>query len=305
MNGEFRISGNLAILHAPLADAARAQLRAQRPAALELVGDWRDLAVLSEVADAVERITVSGDLERGKIVAVDGLRHFSRLKKLHLASVVKQGYDLGVLPVLEAFEGPWQADAKSAFDHPSLRSIALRAFPQADLTALCTKGSSGLTTLWLSNSKLENLHGIQCLKALTQLRITDAPKLVSLDGLDSPCLEVLDVENASKLSDVAALAAVPRLKKLRLLSTAPQVDLHPLEALEHLEGLQVGGRVLADIPWEQLAARRSLKRIFAWWDPVTVTEERIRAASERSGKSIVKFEPVDGKGRRPLLVEWD
>lgn len=304
MSGEFRVSGDEAILHAPLAEAARIQLRAQRPSSLELVGEWSDLAVLSEVAPAVRRLTISGDLERGRIIGADGLKCFSALRQLHFASEVKKGYDLADLPLLEELEGAWQPEARTAFHHPTLRSVSLRGFPNADFSQLGAIEAPVLSELWLSHSKLERLHGIDHLAALDQLRITDAKKLVSLDGLDLPALEVLDIENASKLSSLDGLAGAPQLKRLRLLSTAPQVDLSPIEGLQHLEMLQVGGRIATDIDWERIVALRSLKSVFAWWDAARVPEDRIRALSVQAGKSIGKFEPVPGKGRRPLLVEW-
>lgn len=304
MSGEFRISDDMAILHAPLALAARAQLRAKRPSSLELVGDWSDLGVLWEIASGVKRLAISGDLEQGRINGAAGLKHFTGLLVLHFASEVKKGYDLADLPVLETFEGAWQEEALSAFDHPALRSVFLRGFPHTDLSRFDTMKPSGLSELWLSGSKLETLRGSVHLASLKKLRITDARKLVSLDGLDLPLLEVLDIENASKLSSLEGLAGAPALKALRLLSIAPAVDLHPINRVGGLEKLQVGGRIASDIDWEHLVALYSLKRVFAWWDAASVPEERIRAVSARAAKSVEKFEPVPGKGRRPLLVEW-
>lgn len=304
MPGDFRVTNEEAIMHAPLSGAAEAQLRAMRPRRMQLIGDWSDLSVLSEFAPAVKNLVISGDLERGRIAAVFGLEQFDSLTTVHFASQVKKGYDLRRLKSLESAEVVWQPDAASAFAHPSLRSLSIRSFPYPSLEEAEAVAGTKITHLWFAGSKLESLTGVDRLRCLESLRVTDAKRLVSLNGLNNPALRSLDVENATALADLSALRSAPRINLLRLLSTASGADLGPVHDLGSLEVLQVGGRIASDLDWARIASSPTLRRVFAWWNPERITEAQIRELAEREGRSIKRFEPVPGSGRRPALVEW-
>jgi len=304
MRGEFRITKEEAFLHAPLTEAASAELRASRPERMQLVGDWGDLTPLSEVAPAVKNLTISGDIDRGRIAAAVGLERFTSLTTLHFASQVKKGYDLRALPALESVEAVWQPDLAAAFEHPTLRSLTIRSFPLANLGEIRIDPNSKLGRLWIANTKLEGLAGIDRLQRLEELRITDAKRLTSLAGLRNPSLRSLDIENAAALTDLSSLDGAPRLKLLRLLSTSTDIDLAAVNELEALESLQVGGRIATDLDWMRIASSPTLRRVFAWWNSELAPEAQIRERATEMGRSIQRFEPVAGRGRRPVLVEW-
>lgn len=298
------ITGDQATLLAPLTSAAMQQLKSSRPTRIELIGDWSDLTPLSAIAEGVEHLYIAGDLETGKIRGVDGLAAFTSLTKLRLASAVKGGYDLDRLPLLEQLEVVWQAETAAAFRHPTLRVLTLKAFSAPDLSAIEVSPHSRLERLWFASPKLVSLAGIDRVSSLRELRITDARKLVSLQGMTLPTLASLDIENASLLSDVSAvLAASSALEGLRLTSIAAVADLSMVLRLPALRRLQVGGRSAPQIDWLALMRLPSLRNAFAWWDPDDVSEAALRGAAEGAGRDVLRFEPVPGRGRRPLLVE--
>jgi hypothetical protein len=304
MQGEFKITKDEAILHAPLSDAAAARLLETRPERVQLIGDWRDLRPLSHVARSVINLTISGDLARGRIHGVTGLEMFSTLKALHFSSQVKNGYDLRDLPLLESVDLCWQPDAATALLHPALRSLSIRSLPFPSFDGLVVGTHTKITRLWLSHSKLESLTGLDRLQYLKDLRITDAKKLASLRGLRNTELVSLDIENAPSLTDLSSLAmGAPGLELLRLVSTAGAVDLDVIHDLGALRTLHVGGRIASDVDWSRIASSRTLKRVFAPWNPDRVTEAEIRKSVAAVGRIVERFEPVEGRGRRPVLME--
>jgi hypothetical protein len=304
MQGEYKITREEAILHAPLSGEAAAKLLEVRPERMQLIGDWSDLRPLSLVARWVINLTISGDLARGRIHGATGLEMFSTLKSLHFASQVKCGYDLRDLPLLESVELSWQPDAATAFLHPALRSLSIRSLPLSDFEGLVVGANTKIERLWLSYSKIESLAGLNSLRNLKGLRITDAKKLENLRGLCNPELLSLDIENAPILVDLSFLAVgSPGLELLRLVSIASTVDLDVVHDLASLQTLHIGGRIESDIDWSRIASSRSLKKVFAWWNPDQASEAEIRKRVAATGKVVERFEPSPGRGRRPLLVQ--
>jgi len=297
------INGDQATLLAPVTPAAIQQLLTSRPKHIELIGDWSDLTPLSAIAGDVKQLTIAGDLERGRIKDVVGLIQFTSLSRLRLASVVKGGYDLNCLQNLEELEAVWQAETATAFTHPKLQRLTLKSFPDSDIIAIQVATQSVLARLWLATTKLEGLEGIDRISNLKDLRITDAKKLRSLAGMSLPKLQSLDIENASSLSDVSAIADSPVLQTLRLNSISPTTDLSMLSSISTLRQLQVGGRSAPTIDWLGLMRLPLLLKVFAWWDPNGVSEGSLREAAEIAGRQVMRFEPMTGRGCRPLLVE--
>jgi hypothetical protein len=298
---DFRIADGTAFVAGAWSDSLAQVLRSEAPTRLELVGDWPDLSVFDGQVASVTELTLAGTLENGKVRTLDGLRVFTALQRLTLATTPKPtpagADDLAVLGRLTSLDAPWQGWMARAVFSPNMRSIILRGFPEPDLAGI--PASSSLESLWLQRPAIQRLSGIARLSGLAELRITDATKLVSLDELETLRLGALDIENAKSLTDASAVAHAINLRRLRIVNAAIEVDLAKLTALETLH---IGGKSAPAIDWPSAMVLPRLRKAFAWWEPARHSEEQIRNALG-AGRRIVKFDAMGGKTRKTLFVD--
>lgn len=303
MTQDFRIADGTAFVTGAWSETLARALRSEAPTRLELVGDWPDLSVFAGQVASVEQLKLAGTLDNGKVRALDGLRVFTGLQRLTLAttpaSPPADADDLAVLGRLSGLDAPWQGWLTHALASPKLHAVILRGYTGVDLAAL--PASATLRSLWLQRPAVHGLTGIAGLSALAELRITDAAKLASLEGVGALPLEVLDIENAKSLSDASAVARLTGLRRLRLVNAAADVELSGLVALE---SLHIGGKNAAAIDWPTAMALPQLRKVFAWWEPARHGEAEIRGAVG-AGRRLVKFDAIGGKTRKTLFVEID
>lgn len=303
MTQDFRIADGTAFVTGAWSQTLAQALCSEAPTRLELVGDWPDLSVFDGQVASVEQLKLAGTLENGKVRALDGLRVFSGLQRLTLAttpaSPPADADDLAVLGRLSGLDAPWQGWLRHALTSPNLHSAILRGYTEADLAGL--PASASLRSLWLQRPALHSLAGIAGFSALAELRITDAAKLASIEGLGALPLEVLDIENAKSLTDASPVARLTGLRRLRIVNAAVDVDLAGLAALE---SLHIGGKNASAIDWPTAMALPQLRKAFAWWEPARHGEADIRDAVG-AGRRILKFDAIGGKTRKTLFVEID
>lgn len=298
---DFRIADGTAFVVGGWSDTLAQALRSEAPARLELVGDWPDLSVFNGHVDSITELKLAGTLEKGQVRTLDGLRAFNGLQRLTLATTPKStpedADDLAVLGRLTSLDAPWQSWMAQAVFSPNMRSIIVRGFPEPDLAGI--PASSSLESLWLQRPAIEQLAGIARLAGLVELRITDAAKLASLDGLQTLRLYALDIENAKSLSDASAVTYLISLRRLRIVNAAIDVDVAKLCALETLH---IGGKNAPAIDWPSAVSLPHLRKAFAWWEPARHSEEQIREALG-AGRHIVKFDAIGGKTRKTLFID--
>lgn len=107
-------------------------------------------------------------------------------------------------------------------------------------------GLSALEYLNLYKAGIKNLHGIEGLHQLTNVRLDTVPNLESLEGLSKQLakLTVLDIWNAPLLSDYISLGNLKHLEQLELRKTGEMNSASMLLSLKNLNKVTLGLKVL-------------------------------------------------------------
>ncbi|QNM96751.1 hypothetical protein [Chitinimonas koreensis] len=296
----YRVTPEKAYLSGGWSDEVRQLLLTHRPRFMELAEDWSDLSVFDGLVDDVVHLKIAGSIKNGQIKAANGLEVFRGMKRLTLVSRVKAGLDVAALRKLESFSGLWQPEVKTLLSSSALQSVTLHAVPGDALSSF--PENSSISSLWLANTTATSLKGLSALSALSELRITDAKQLESLDGIEDCPVSVLDIESARKLVDFSALRSIEAICRLRLLFVSQEADVTTFAELQGLRWLHFSGKDVPPLDWLSVAPLPHIERIVGWWDEAVAPEAAIHNAV-RAGRKIVKFEPIGKLKIRPLDIE--
>lgn len=300
MESAYKVTPELAYICGSWSSELPDLFREHHPERVELVGDWSDLSPFEGIVDSVESLRIAGTIESGKIESIRNISVFRRLKRLDLASKVKAGFDVGGLPHLEEVDVSWQPEVLELLALPTMRAATMKAFSGEDLS--CLPRNNVMSRIWLVSPAVETLVGLGSFSQLSELRISDARKLRTLQGVEGCGLSSINIENARKLTDLGAVTSLQGLERLILVSIASDADVSRLAGLSNLRVLQVGGKGVPVIDWIAAMSLPHVEKVFAWWDPAVVSESQIREAL-RPGRQISKFDPVVKRGKTPLFVE--
>lgn len=301
MQTGHRIDARVGYLVGPPTDEAMRELQEHRPPRLELVGERHDLTALGVVCDSVRVLTVSGSLETGRIASLEGLGALAQVEVLEISGEVKGGFDVAPLRSLRKADLQWQSQVNDVLGLPSLRQLIVRGYAGADLTAL--RANSTLETLWLATPAVQTLQGLDAFPRLSQLTLSRARKLQSLDGVQHSALRSLDVDDARALTDLSPLGGLA-LQRLRLISVGCSASLEVVGRLPALRELIVGGTNAPGVDWSAVAALPSIRKVSAAWDPADYPEDALRGTLP-AGRAMTRFDPAPGRGRRALIIELD
>ena len=296
----FKVDEGKAFVVGGWSKELEAALRQAQPRSMELQARVHDLRQFAGAVDSVTSLQLSGSAEEARIESLVGLEAFVHLQALEIRSPVKQGLQAVHLPHLKRCALCWQPGCELLTAAPSVESLLLWAYRQPSLAELPV--SASLRELWLSRPAIANLAGIGAASSLTELRITHARALSSLDGVEALRLVAVDIEAAPKLEDIAALGRLNTVRSVRLLGASAAINLAPLASVNTLKWLHAGGPRMPPLDWPGLLALPGLSFVSGTWDPGVVGEARLRA-SVPAARQITRFDPVKKRGVTPLVIE--
>ncbi|MDP5141381.1 hypothetical protein ORJ00_01335 [Rheinheimera baltica] len=277
-------------------------LKNNRVTELEFLEDWSDFSCFDGLVNEIEYIKLCGASESGKISAVDNIGVFIKLKKLVMLSKVKKDFDLSVLHNLEMIDAIWQAKLSTALKCNNLNKLIIHSVGSdfVNYFGQC----SHVEYLWLSKPKIDDLSCLKYFPGLTTLRITDAHKIETVDGIAyCKSLRKLDVENAKLLHDIGEVIQLQNLSNLRLIKLSENLDISIVKSCSAIETLYVGGPNAPVLNWTVLLKNLPLKKVIGWWNPLDAPKDELLSALG-SGKTPSRFDVVGGKGRQLLTIEF-
>lgn len=295
----WRVDGESAYIAGPCTDALLDALALHRPSQVELAADWPTLAPLAVVGDQLTALTVTAVPVTGKTGPVAGLEALPALRTLEISGKPRGGLQLAGLPLLERLHLHWQRGAEQAFALPMLRHLTLRGYGPPDLASV--PAGSSLSSLWLANTGIGSLRGLERLERLADLRISRARDLATLDGLQRCPLQTLDVDDARALAEVQALAGMP-LTGVWLRHVCEGACLSMLPSMPNIETWIVAGPRAPLFDWQDALAHPRLRKVAGWWRPDELPESTMRAMAA-AGRRITRFDAAPGRDLRHLVVE--
>lgn len=300
MSDSFKVDAQAAI--ATLwSDSLGLALSQHRPQSLELVGDWADLSVFAGAVDSIRYLRLSGAESDGRVRSLKGLECFGGLESLSLANRVESGLDALANVSIEALHATAQPGLLDSLTSTSIRRLTLGAADSAFFKGAGTPPQ--LAELSLIRPKLADLHCLAGFGKLNVLKLSHAPQLVSLKGLEALSrITQLAVETATRLADLAALDLAFRLESLRLVSVAKGAAHPNLGALGSLEILHLGGKEFGAVDWGALLNLPRLRKAFAPWDPAVIERSAMEQRLSPT-RRFRTFEPAGTRGLRMLFVE--
>lgn len=180
---------------------------------LILDGRLDDLSPLAHIGETLEELTISEAGPRARVPLDD-------------------------LPRLRHLRGDWSLirEALEGGSGSKLRQLYVHGYDGADLAAF--SHLERVTYLELvAPPCLDSLAGIDALSSLADLRISLAPKLADLDGIESAAktLEKLEIETCKQIDSLERVGALKRLRELWVADCGEIESLVPLRGLKDLE----------------------------------------------------------------------
>lgn len=208
---------------------------------LILDGRLDDLSPLAHIGETLEELTIS-EAAPGTTVPLD------------------------VLPRLRHLRVEWSMvrDALESVEGSQLRRLYVEGCDHVDLAPFGDLGHLEYLEL-VAPRHLNSLFGIDALSSIADLRISLAPKLTDLGGIESAAktLEKLELETCKQIDSLEPVGALKLLRELWIADCGEIESLGPLRGLEHLEIFEAweSTRVLdGDLtPLTELANLRELR----------------------------------------------
>jgi hypothetical protein len=257
--------------------------------------------VFAGVVDSIRNLRVSGAVADGRIRSLKGLECFVGLESLSLANRVESGLDALAAVPIEALHATAQPGLLDCLTCTGIRRLTLGS---ADSAFFADAGSPPrLAELSLIRPKLADLRCLAGFETLNVLKLSHAPPLVSLKGLEALTrITQLAVETAARLADLGALDLASHLESLRLVGVAKGAAHPNLGALGALEILHLGGKEFGAVDWSALLSLPRLKKAFAPWDPAVIERSAMEQRLSPT-RRFRTFDPAGTRGLRMLFVE--
>ena len=156
----------------------------------------------------------------------------------------------------------WRPKAKTIFSCTNLESLNISSYPEDNLKPL--ENNVNLKSLQIISRKLTSLSGINALKNLNELILSDCSKLNSIDDIEkSENISVLYFNSCKKIDDISVLSKVHNIKKLVLDNCGDIDSLKPLVQCKKLETISFTGDTrIKDGDLSPLLKLPKLKNIF-------------------------------------------
>lgn len=181
--------------------------------------------------DFVESISIETD----DIVDFSGLKY---LKKLRIFSCgfLKQKIDFSSFPDLEWLSISYNKNVVGLSECKKLYWLYIENYKKSDLYEI--QDLIHLEYLWLTNSAIESLEGIEKMVNLKRIEIDTARKLTSLKGLHENFnkLAHLYIYNAKNLTNYDTIHFLKHLIQLELRRTG---EINSISFIDHLPNLKI------------------------------------------------------------------
>jgi hypothetical protein len=300
MSDSFKVDAQAAIATS-WSDSLGSALLQHHPQSLELVGDWSDLSVFAGAVDSIRNLRLSGAETDGRIRSLKGLECFVGLESLSLANRVETALDALAAVSIKALQATAQPGLLDCLTSTGIRRLTLSS---AESEFFKGAGSPPrLAELSLIRPKFADLRCLAGFETLNVLKLSHAPQLVSLKGLEALTrITQLAVETAARLADLGALDLASHLESLRLVGVAKGAAHPNLGALGALEILHLGGKEFGAVDWSALLSLPRLKKAFAPWDPAVIERSAMEQRLSPT-RRFRTFDPAGTRGLRMLFVE--
>lgn len=166
---------------------------------------------------------------------LDGL---SNLRGLHLETP-GTGVDFSCFPELEVFVGDWHVANSNVHRCRELRLVHAWQFKPKSMDISDLAHTTRLEWLWLTQTGITSLDGLETLEDLRYCEIAHASRLESLDVFSTGGMQLreLAITKAKKIASYQPIAAIPFLRRLRISECAPMATLKWTEGMNHLDTL--------------------------------------------------------------------
>ncbi len=152
--------------------------------------------------------------------AINGL---TQLEHISIYTSDKKEIPFNLFPNLKSVAVFWRPKANSLFDCVNLEKLFLGKYTDADLTKL--SGLINLKYLRLNTGAVKSLKGIESIKHLETLLLTQNTKLEDLSGIECLAnLTHLRIENCKNIKNMHLLKELSSIKTLELLGTTPRLN---------------------------------------------------------------------------------
>lgn len=197
-------------------------LRVSGIADLSFLADFPNLRYLEVV-----------DQRRVNTRPIEGL---SNLRGLRLETP-GTGIDFSCFSELEVFVGDWHIDNSNVHRCEELRQLQVWQFKPKSLDLSDFANTTRLEWLYLTQTGIASLAGLETLRDLRYCEIAYAPKLESLEVLTSDRIELreLSFRKAKKILSFEPIAALRCLRRLNLFDCASMPDLKWINGMEQLD----------------------------------------------------------------------
>lgn len=205
--------------------------------------DSPSLAFLDEVKDYLEGLIVLDS-----VIAYAGLEKCNGLKYLAIQDNGSDVVDLSFFPQLEVCGVTHSSRLLGLETCKMLKLLSINSFKprERDLTSL--PPSLNLRELFVRQTSVENLVGIEAYQSLRHFEIYSATKLKTIEAVASlsECLEVLELVKCRFIRDYDALAQLRVLKRLLLTDNGTIESLKFVEKIPNLQFLSFVGTNIAE-----------------------------------------------------------
>lgn len=202
-------------------------------------GPWRGLRI-SGIADLSFLQDFPGllylEIRDQRNVSTRDLAGLSNLRGLHL-EMPGAGIDFACFPLLEVFSGDWHKDNRNIIRCRELYSLSTWHFnpPSRDLTEFANLPR--LENLFVAQTNIATLDGLETLEDLRYLTIAYASKLESLIAMSRrECgIRELHFDKVKKITSYEPLGSLRMLRTLQLSGCAPMNNLKWTTNLSRLD----------------------------------------------------------------------
>jgi hypothetical protein len=164
---------------------------------------------------------------------LDGLSNLRGLK----LEMPGSGIDFACFPRLEVFEGDWHKDNRNLTKCHDLRSLSTWHFnpPSRDLSEFANL--PWLDQLFVAQTNIATLSGLETLEDLRYLTIAYASKLESLTSFaKGECgIRQLEFQTVKKIASYEPIGSIKMLRRLMLSACAPMKNLQWTAGLTKLD----------------------------------------------------------------------
>ena len=258
--------------------------------------------IFQQIASKVKQLTLNAI-----DISSEGIETFINIEMLKLDEPLYPLIDFNLFKNLDNIKISWDSKYKTDFfSSQKLKKMFIRFLSHNDCEHISK--ASNLHSLSIVQSKLKTLKGIQKLKSLKNLLITDNRRLEDISSLEKlPNLETLYICNCPKLKNVDSIKALKNIRKIELLNMKNVIwkDLNWIENLKELEYFNNECEV-KKIEWSKVLSLNNIIELSTnTYNGCDISDNELFLKSKNNLKTLVNIERFPTKQKPTICFNFE